>query len=439
MTASGPLLAITAVVVALGYKFFRFIYDYAVNIFYWDQWDFLTPFFQGRTALTSLFLAQHGPPRLGLGLISLKLLYPATHWSTRAESFLIGGCIFAAMLLALLLKRRLFGAFSYSDVAIPLLFLTLMQYETFIGPSNPAYSAVPLLFILLYCLAFLLTNRLLRYGLVLLLNLLLIYTGFGLFIGAVTIGVFGLECYWNLRRAGRAPLAQSIGGLLIACGSLASFFVHYRFAPAVECFEFPYHNLMAYPWFLAVLFSAFLGPRQPVFLVTAIGTVVLLAAAVALVIQFYRLLRSEHDRASLAGFVLLSYSLLFSINTAIGRVCLGLPDAAQSPRYSTLLIPAYLGIYFCLLSIARSQIRNIALALFLILIIPGGVVIPNYAGHKLADGKRAWATCFLRAHDVAYCDQTTGFPLYPSPERTGLRRKLEFLEERRLSFFYELR
>jgi hypothetical protein len=439
MMASGPLLAIIAVVVALGSKFFLFIYDYAVNIFYWDQWDFLTPFFQGRTALTNLFLYQYGPHRMGLGLISLKLLYPATHWSARAESFLIGGCIFAAMLLALFLKRQLFGAFAYSDAAIPLLFLTLMQYETFIGPSNPSYSAFPLLLIFLYCLGFLLPGRLLRYGFILLLNFLLIYTGFGLFMGAVTIGVFGLESYRNLRGIGKAQLAYSMGALLIACGSLGSFFIHYRFRPAVECFEFPYHNFMAYPWFVAVLFSAFLGPRGPVFLVTAIGAVVLLVAVVALVIQFYRVVRPDHDRASLVGFVLISYSLLFSINAAIGRVCLGVPGAAQAPRYSTLVIPAYLGIYFYLLSITRSQLRNLAVVCFLILIIPGGVVIPNYSGHKLADGKRAWAACFLRAHDVAYCDQTTGFPVYPHPAQNGLRQKLEYLEERRLGLFYELR
>jgi hypothetical protein len=282
-------------------------------------------------------------------------------------------------------------------------------------------------------------NRALRYGLILLLNFLLIYTGFGLFMGGVTIAVLGLECYWNLRRAVRAPLAQSVGALLIACASLGSFFTHYQFAPAVDCFEFPYHSPVAYPWFLALLFSAFLGPRRPVLLVTAIGAVVLVAAVVVLIIQGYRSWKSEHDRVSLIGFVLLSCSLLFSLNAAIGRVCLGLPDAAQAPRYSTLLIPAYLGIYFYLLSVSRSQVRNFALALFLISILPGGAVIPNYAGHKLADGKRAWAACFLRAHDVSSCDQTTRFTVYPQPEQTGLRQKLEFLEERRLSFFYELR
>jgi hypothetical protein len=225
--------------------------------------------------------------------------------------------------------------------------------------------------------------------------------------------------------------------LLIAVVSLGSFFVHYAFLPAVDCFEFPYHSFAAYPWFLSVLFSAFLGPRQPALLVAAMGAVVLLVAVVALVIQFYRSLRSEHDRVSLIGFVLLTYSLLFSLNAAIGRVCLGLPTAAQPARYSTLLIPAYLGIYFSLLCLPRSQFRKFALVLFLLLILPGGVVIPTYAGHKLAAGKRAWEACYLRAHDVAYCDETTRFPVYPRPDQTRLRQKLEFLEEHRLSFFYQ--
>lgn len=94
------------------------------------------------------------------------------------------------MLLALLLKRRLFGPLSYSDVALPVIFLSLEQYETLLNVPNPAPYAYPLLLIMLYCVALLCRNRLLRYALVLTLNFLLIYTGYGLVMGVVTLASF---------------------------------------------------------------------------------------------------------------------------------------------------------------------------------------------------------------------------------------------------------
>jgi hypothetical protein len=61
-------------------------------------------------------------------LVSLDL----THWNTRAESLALGAVVFLAMVFAFFLKKRLFGkAISFPDVAIPLIFLTPAQYETF--------------------------------------------------------------------------------------------------------------------------------------------------------------------------------------------------------------------------------------------------------------------------------------------------------------------
>ena len=119
------------------------------------------------------------------------------------------------------------------------MFLTLTQYEAFIGAPDPAYSALPLLLIFMCCVVLLLPNRLLRYTLILLLNFFLIFTGFGIFMGVITLGVFGLNCYWRLRRIISEPFWHSIAGLILAASSLGAFFLHYTFDPAVSCFEFP--------------------------------------------------------------------------------------------------------------------------------------------------------------------------------------------------------
>jgi hypothetical protein len=415
---------------ALGYNFFGFISKYSVNVLFFDQWDYMRSFFGGHTTLVDLFRLQHGPHREGVGIIADRFLYPLTNWNVRAESFMIGGCVFVAMLLALLLKRRLFGHFSYSDVSIPLMFLTLAQYETFVGGPNASYGGFPLVMLMLYCVALLERNCFLRYGVVLLLNLFLIYDGWGLFMGIVTIGIFALEGYWRLRHITSTPLALPVAALLIAGASLGSFFIRYKFAP-VE--GFPPRDPLSYPRFMALMFSNFVGLRVPVWATWA-GYAILLFALVVLAAQVRRLGTRDCSRdISLILGVLLSYGILFAASTAVGRVSLGL-DQAQVSRYATLLIPAFLALYLYLLSTPSGLRRNIGLVLFAVLLVPNAVRVPPGA-RWLADGKRAWIACYLQTENIEHCDQAVGFVIHPRPENTGLRQKLEYLKQHRLSFF----
>ncbi|MDP8989961.1 MAG: hypothetical protein M3N41_07765 [Acidobacteriota bacterium] len=432
----GPVAAVTIVGLVLSVRFFLFISLNSVNILFWDQWDFLRIFFDHDPGMWELFVLQHGPHREGVGLIADKFLYPLTHWNVRAESFMIGGCIFIAMLLALVLKKQLFGKIAYSDVAIPIMFLTLAQYETLIGTPNPAYSGFPLLLIMLYALAHLQPSYLLRYGMLLLINLLLIYTGFGVFIGLITIGLFALDYYWCLRGALSLRPVVPLSGFLMACATLGSFFVKYKFQPAADCFEFPYHNLAAYPWFMALMFPAFAGMKGHILLVTLLGIVILSFALYVFARQVLTLLQREVRFRSvhLTMAVMLAYSLLFSANTAVGRVCLGLPAAAQPSRYTTLLIPAFLAMYFFLLTMNEEPLRNILLALFVLLLLPGHVHKPRTVDW-FANGKRAWAACYKQKEDVAYCDSLTNFRVYPDAGRTRLKQKLDYLKQHRLNLF----
>jgi hypothetical protein len=431
----GPLTAVTITGLILSIRFFIFISHYSVNLLYWDQWDFLNMFFDRDPGIRELFLLQHGPPREGLGLIADKFLYPLTSWNVRAESFMIGGCVFLAMLLALLIKKRVFHVFAYSDVVIPVMFLTLAQSETLIGTPNPAYSAFPLLLMMLYCLALLARSYSWKYGILLSLNFLLIYTGFGIFIGLVTVGLFTLYCYWSWSKVISTPLAASLTGLAIAGMSLGSFFFRYTFQPAVDCFEFPYHDLLQYPWFIALMFSTFGGMNSPFLLVTFLGAVILLFITFVLVTEM-RIFRSSSvafNPVHLVITVLLTYSLLFSANTAVGRVCLGLPSAHAS-RYTTLLIPAFLAMYFFLLTLRSQPLRQSLAVVLLLILIPGHLYV-SIRAHGFADGKRAWAQCYRRTEDIAYCDSLTNFPVYPDAQRTRLKEKLDYLKQHRLNLF----
>jgi hypothetical protein len=434
----GPALAVATLAAVLGTRFFLVIWRYSINVFFYDQWEYLTPFFRHQPGFTELFFLQHGPHREGIGLFAEKFLYPLTHWNARVDSFIVGGSIFAAMLLALWLKWKLFGALSYSDLAIPLIFLTLQQYEMLVGASNPACSGFPLLLMMLYCLALLGRNWLLKYSLVLVLNFLLIYTGYGLFMGAVTVGVFLLECYWSRRHMTSAPLAPALTGLIVAAASLASFFVHYTFSPGVDCFEIPHRHLLQYSKFVALMFAGSVVPRplEVSSAMTVLGAAILLVVVGIFGWHLLHLLKDAGHDAHLVGAVLLSYCLLFSVNAAVGRLCLGLPVAFSS-RYVTLLIPAFLAIYFYLLSREWHGKRNLVLTLWILLLIPAAVRKPWLHIRWYSDGKRDWANCYVRTGNIHYCDQSGNFWVHPYPEQIGLQEKLDYLKQHQLNLFYQ--
>jgi hypothetical protein len=432
----GPSITVALAAAVFGTRFFWIIRKYSVNIFFRDQWDYLTLFFNHQSSIRHLFFWEHGPHREGIGLLPDKFLYPLFHWDARVDSYLIGGAIFAAMVLALLLKYRLFGSLSYSDVAIPVIFLTMAQHETLLSTPNPAHSGFPLLLIVIYCLALLAKKRLLRYVLVLALNFLLINTGFGIFMAAVTIGFFALECYWSWRGITPVPFFQVFTGLCIAVASLASFFFHYIFQSAAGCFELPHSNWLNYPQFMGLLLSAFVVPKPLTFSMEMIvlGAGILLLMAAVLCWHILHLLKSPLPEMHLIGGTLIGFSLLFAANNAVGRQCLG-PEQAFSSRYSTLLIPAFLGLYLFLLSKSWFGMRNLVLALWVILLLPSSLIVPEADINWYSGGKSSWAECYRRTGSTRYCDESTHFVLYPVPATTHLQEKLDYLKQNHLNLF----
>lgn len=436
--AVSPSVFVSAVALLLTFRFFALVARYSVNVLFGDQWDFLSSFFDGDPSVSRLFFWQHGPHREGIGLLADKIFYPLTSWNVRFDSWLIAGCIVSAMVLALLLKRRLFGSLDYWDALIPLIFLTAAQYEILVITPNPAYSGFPLLLLMLYLLALLQTNDWLKYGTVLILNFLLIYTGFGVFMGPITIGLFALVCYRSFRGSERIPFAAAIAGLVLACASFGCFFVGYTFQSAVDCFEFPYHRLADYPWFVALMFSTFAGLRSPVVLVSILGAILASFALWIFALELRRATRVDSSgrlaTVHLVSAILLGYSFLFAANTAVGRVCLGLPAPAQSSRYTTLLIPAFLAMYFYLRAVSSRKMRQIALILLVLILIPGHVHVPSSA-FFYADRKNAWIDCYKRTENIQFCDSATAFKIYPYPERTRLKQKLDYFKKKKLNLF----
>jgi hypothetical protein len=427
----GPFLAVIAAAALLGARFFWMTWTTSVNLVFWDQWDFLTPFFSQNSGWLELFRWQHGPHRQGLGLFVDKVLFPLTAWNVRFDSLEVAIYIFAAMVAALWLKRRLYGSWSYFDVVIPLLFLTLRHAETLVVSPNPAVSAIPLLLIVLFCCALLDPLWPRRFALLLLLNFLLIYTGYGVLMGVVTLGVFALEAAWK-----RAPLPWALGAFGVAALSLASFFVHYTWNPAVECFEAAVSPVSYFRFTALMQGAVLLPPPSSSRLITAVGGIVLLAALTIVVVHVFGSRTSDTRHESrLVGTALIAYSLVFVAATAYGRTCLELPGAALPSRYTTSLVPGMLGLYLFLIS-SPARFARVALALLLLLLIPASALDRLGIFSQVHDKKQSWVDCYRQFGSINHCSESTVGP-YPDLGDPEFLRKFAYLQEHRLSFFAE--
>lgn len=316
-------------------RLFVLIDQKAVNILFWDQWGFLTPLFEGKTGWWTLFSYQAGAHRMGVGFFLIQLLAEWTRWNTRADAFAILALIFAAMLLAIALKKRVFGSLSAWDALIPAIFLTVAQYEIFIGTPDESAAAMPLLLLMLLCLAWTMDRPAVRLPLVLTLNFLLIFTGYGFLIAPVTIAVFGVELYHTVRNRSRSAMAAAGIGMIGSIGSVLLYFRGYQFVPEAQCYGFSAANLVKYSLFMGVTFSKFVGldytdQRWPTLIFGALLLAVMLAAFLYQGTGFFSG-RNPGKTNYRAAVILIAYSLVFCASAAVGRVCLGMA-AAQSSR-----------------------------------------------------------------------------------------------------------
>jgi hypothetical protein len=148
-----------------------------------------------------------------------------------------------------------------------------------------------------------------------------------------------------------------------------------------------------------------------------------------------RLFRQDEAPVRIVA-LLLGFTFLFALNTTVGRVCTGLATAGTS-RYVPYVAPGWVAVVLALRCWARPVIRSPLLVALLILatVRTFNVRGDEAMGRHFAEGKRRWAECYRQRHDVHACDAETGFPIYPSPEATRLKEKLDFLEARHLNLF----
>ncbi|KUG21640.1 hypothetical protein ASZ90_008603 [hydrocarbon metagenome] len=420
-----------------------YIDAYSVNIFFWDQWDFYVSLFEKKN-LWELFRWQHGPHRMGAGFIFAKIIAECSGWNTRVEAFAIGGIVCLAMLTAIFLRNKLGPRLNWADAAIPLIFLTPMQYEIFAGTPIPSHGAVPLLLLVMYCLVWVVCRGLVRYATILTLNFFLIYTGYGIFIGIITPFIFGMEALHAHGLHDRKGLWLALTGVAISLISAGSVFMGYQFSPGIAGFQFPIPEWWRYPQFMSLMLANFCGIKSVTPLSYITGFLILFLMSALALINMVRFLRSgvAVNEASVAVVVaiLTTFTLIFCATTAIGRIQLGMPSA-QSSRYITNIIPGFLGIYLWIISLPPGVLRRILLAAIVAGLIAASFPLRAADLNTLKwymEGKTKWKTVYLNTEDIEMATRAANFSIYPVPENTFLKQKLEYLKKEKLNLYLDV-
>ena len=433
------LLAIFA---TLAWRQHRFVDRYAVNMMFWDQWDFYRPFFENWSPW-GIFSVQFGPHRQGAGFLVTRILAAMSGWNSRWDAFGISFLMVAAALAAIWLARRCGVRSPVSLAAVPLLFFNVHQYEEFVGASNLSHGAMPVLLLMLYCLAWFIHDRRARLLIQGALALPLIFTGFAQVGGVLALGLAVLEMLQARRigaegarkKVGRLPILWNGAGLFLILGAWALFFHGFRFDRMDVDFQFPYGKLWECPVFSSLMLANFFGfpPHALVSVFFGAGVALLLASAA--VLHGWRCWRDgfENRRASVVIVVLSGFTLLYCADTAIGRVHLGLDEAPAASRYVTLMIPGALAIYlhFATLKLRGTGFLWLIMALAL---VPATTRLSPREWTSVrwySEGRAAWKAAYLATHDEAKADEASHFRVYPH----SVADRLEFLERNHLNLF----
>lgn len=401
-------------------RLFRLIDRYSVNVLWWDNFNYYFTL-AGRRNYWERFTAQLGPHREGAGLLLSSVIAPLTRWNMRAEAFAVGVILVLALITCLAMKARAFRNLAWYDlIVLPSLFLGAKQYEIWCITVNSSHCALPLLFLMLYCLGWTVRNRAMRETFILSINFLSIFTGFGFFLGLVTPIVFAV--------------ARNVRAVAISLASLGLFFVNYKFDPANSGFRMFDARILKFPEVVAIGLSHYFNfiavPFNEIFGYGIMGLVLVIFIA--------------HVRGVLGGKVqsiiaasLIGFTLLYIVATVEGRISLGL-YCLTSSRYIPLLTPGFVGAYLSIPMISKAIPRGITIAVAMMLAVyAGGWVYSDDRGgmESTKRDKLAWIAAYERTGDLDVADAAGEKPIYPHPRPADFAGHIEYLRIHRLNFF----
>ena len=445
---NAPLLLIVALCTILYANWIVAIARFQANVLFMDQWDFLYTLFYGG-GWWERFVHQHGPHRQGLGMVITAWILEATDLDVRYESVWIATLLLAAAALALRLKSKMSGPLRVRDVWIPLLFLSLGQFETVVSTPNASHSALPLALTLAAANVWLSPRPAIRYPVSAALGFALIFTGFGVFAGGVITVLLAAGAVQHAWRREHRMTWLAASGLALTVGGSVLFSRHYLFQPAVEGFRFPWTPWTDYVRFVALMLNLptwHTGASGPHYRMGGVLAFVVVAAALRIAWAWIRRRPSLQDDVLV---LLMGSGLLFIVMTAVGRIPLGV-TGGEASRYLSLMLPVWLAVY--LVAESSRLARPVAVAcVWLLAAAPYAEMarrpVAEWPGtFGLTDGPRdvmkdfgaakaAWADVYLATGSWEAAQAAVRYPIYPNPGATRFDEKLRILHERKLSFF----
>ena len=419
------------------------------NMLFMDQWDYLNPLFN-HDGWWARFSQQQGPVREGLGLIITGWILEATAWDVRYDSVWGATMLLAATVLALRLKWKMTGAIRFRDTWIPLLFLSLGQFETVVSTPNQSHSVLPLALMMLTANVWLSPQPVVRYLLAGALGVLLTFTGFGMFAG----GLLGVLLAARILRHAFAREYRSLWpaavGLAIVVAGWYRFSIGYTFQPAVEGFRFPWIPWTDYVRFIVLMMNlptAHIGEAPQHYLFGSVLALIVAATAISTAWLWVR------RRATLQDDVLMLLiwsGVLYVVTTAVGRIPIGVV-AGTASRYMSLMLPIWLGMYLLACRFPRRVLPAATLLVGLIAVLPYSsmgrrplAAWPGALGVRpwqydvmvlFGINKVVWADSYLATGSWEAAQSAVVQVIHPSPAGSNFDGKLRFLRDHKLTFF----
>jgi len=431
LTRTAKIGAARLLLIAPAFISFNYIFRFAVDVPYWDAWQFvplLGEFYEGKLPL-ELLIQQHNEHRIVLPRILMLLLARLTHYDTRAEMYASWLMLCVIVILYFLVHARSIGT-SFSSVAafvpIPWVVLTLGQHENLLWGWQIQVALAALL--LVVTLFFIETSLVRPWRFVL---ALMTAAGCTFSFGTgLIVWPTGLLQLLLLARRGISPSRRNLAtGTWILGGTccLALYFSGYRAPSGHPRFLGPLQHPGA---FFAALCAVLGNPfTSNAMLAPIIGAVVLAFLTAVLLLAARGGL--DWQRAPLA-IPLIASSLFAALLIVIGRGGFGIPELTIS-RYVTLVVPGFAGAQMAALAIRDRRSR-----LFLEIAVwslAGMAVFASFDGTYSAGRER-------RAIMSAYRRTLRDYRSVPDSDLTGLfadpllvRKGADVLQTYRLSVF----
>ena len=431
LTRIAKIGAALLLLIAPAFISFNYIFRFAVDVPYWDAWQFvplLGEFYEGKLPL-GLLTQQHNEHRIVLPRLLMLLLARLTDYDTSAEMYASWLMLCATVVVYFSVHTRAFGTYFSSVVAfapIPWVVLTLRQYENLLWGWQ---IQVALAALLLVVTLFFIERSLAQPWRFVLALLTAAGCTFSFGSGLVVWPTGVIQLLLLARRGMSAPRRNLVIGawILGGTGCLALYFWGYQAPSGHPPFLRPFQDPLAFFVALcAVLGNPFTGNAT---LAPIIGAVTLASLIAVLLLAVGG--RLDWQKAPLA-IPLITSSLFAALLMVIGRGRFGIPELTIS-RYVTLVVPCFVGAHMATLAIADRRSR-----LFLgaaIAFLAGMAVFASFDSTYSAGRER-------RAIMLAYRRTLLDYRSAPDSDLTGLfidpllvRKGADVLQTYRLSAF----